>query len=127
MASGCVHRLDISNEVLKQVNPEWNRRRSAPLLPYVATPFFDFLAEINYREEVSIRWHGNKLPENNTVLLTLGEFYVAHTGPSVASHYFKNVPTCWKGLAKEKTRFVCLELFVDCTAVSSHYDTKRHV
>ncbi|KAF8161813.1 kinase-like domain-containing protein [Mycena galopus ATCC 62051] len=77
---------------------EWERRKSAPLLP----------------EHVSIRWHNNRMPVPDTANLTVGDFYAAHSTNGNAAIYLENVPSCWKSLsAKKKQVFMALELYVD--------------
>ncbi|KAF7354006.1 hypothetical protein MVEN_01087400 [Mycena venus] len=89
---------DVKTSLTEQISKEWERRKSAPLLP----------------EHVSIRWHNNRMPIPNTANLTVGDFYATHSTNGNAAIYLENVPSCWKSLsAKKKQPFMALELYVD--------------
>jgi hypothetical protein len=111
---------DIKNEILMQINSDWSRKWGAPLQlwVFIHTKFHWTDAVIPVREDTSIRWHSNRIPIQNTVLLSLGEFYRAHSGPSVASQYLKGHPGIWNSVAKAKRPFACLELWIDWDAVN---------
>ncbi|KAF8582856.1 hypothetical protein K439DRAFT_123870 [Ramaria rubella] len=60
------------------------------------------------REDTELRWHGNRPPEDNTALMSIGEFFQMHYALPHAS-YFNNV---LKQYAKIKGKHICLELWI---------------
>ncbi|KAF8587456.1 hypothetical protein K439DRAFT_1614377 [Ramaria rubella] len=61
------------------------------------------------QEDTELRWHGNQPPEDNTDLMSIGEFFQMHYALPHASIYFDNVP---KQYAKIKGKHICLELWI---------------
>ncbi|KAF8183485.1 hypothetical protein K438DRAFT_1766774 [Mycena galopus ATCC 62051] len=99
---------DVKTGLTEQISKEWERCKSAPLLP----------------EHVSIRWHNNRMPVPDTANLTVGDFYAAHSTNGNAAIYLEDVPSCWKSLsAKKKQVFMALELYVDTE--SNHRDPSQ--
>ncbi|KAK7029308.1 kinase-like domain-containing protein [Favolaschia claudopus] len=89
---------DIKAEIVKVINTEWCSLKGTPLLP----------------EEVSFRWHGNRILDPGTHTLVLSEFYAHYSSPTNASEYLHNVPAQWKNFEKTRAtkRFICLEIYV---------------
>ncbi|KAL0945668.1 hypothetical protein HGRIS_014820 [Hohenbuehelia grisea] len=69
--------------------------------------------KLRQREDVSIRFHGNKVLEPNTTTLTIGEFYSHYSSPSRASIYIDSPPKVWSTLSKAKSPLLCLEIYID--------------
>ncbi|KAF8573104.1 hypothetical protein K439DRAFT_1625310 [Ramaria rubella] len=61
------------------------------------------------REDTELRWHGNQPPKDKTELMSIGEFFKAHSSLPHASVYFENVP---KQYGKIKGKHICLELWI---------------
>lgn len=69
-------------------------------------------------EDVALRWHGNRMPEQDTEHGTIGEFYLAHRQAQNAEVYFGRPPVKYKNY---KNRFMCLEILVDKDSVCVFY------
>ena len=70
-----------------------------------------------YSNEVSFRFSGNKIFEDGTSSMTLGDFYAYYSTPSNAPLYLQTVPTVWKPHVKGKVPLLCLELYINIEMV----------
>jgi hypothetical protein len=82
---------------------------------------YSFAHSICGSDELSIRLPNGRLPELNSTLLTVEEFYKIHAStPALKEANFgeKVVPPMWKAQAKnQKLPFICIELYFDTNAV----------
>ncbi|KAJ7875110.1 kinase-like domain-containing protein, partial [Mycena olivaceomarginata] len=76
---------DIKADIVKVINTEWCTSR----LPLSA-------------DEVSFRWHGNRILDPGTHTMVLSDFYAPYSTPSNAPVYLQHVPPQWKNF--ERTR-----------------------
>ncbi|KAL0955300.1 hypothetical protein HGRIS_004189 [Hohenbuehelia grisea] len=106
-----IYLFDYLKDVLATLNLEWTRTHAVSLT----------------MEDVSIRFHGNKVLEPNTTTLTIGEFYSHYSSPSRASIYIDSPPKVWSTLSKAKSPLLCLEIFIDYESwfVRAHDDAEN--
>ncbi|KAI0629566.1 hypothetical protein C8Q77DRAFT_1141061 [Trametes polyzona] len=76
------------------------------------------------REDVSLRWSGNIVPEPDTEHKTLGEFYDSHTILPHRDMYFGNRPKTFRGF---KGEILFLELLIDLQAFEERTQTSAPV
>ncbi|KAL0952298.1 hypothetical protein HGRIS_006587 [Hohenbuehelia grisea] len=88
---------DLLKILLDTVNVEWTRSHSTPLAV----------------EDASIRFHGNRVLEPNTMTLNLGHFYTHYSSPSNAAIYVENPPKNCQHLRKKNSPLLCLEIYID--------------
>ncbi|EIW65126.1 uncharacterized protein TRAVEDRAFT_42510 [Trametes versicolor FP-101664 SS1] len=69
------------------------------------------------REDISLRWSGNILPEPGTEHKKLGQFYDDHYTLRNCDVFFGNIPKTMKGL---KGEVVLLEILIDAQAFEEH-------
>lgn len=88
-----------------------------------ALPGIFFILSISYiccslshSHDVALRWHGNRMPEQDTEHETVGKFYLTHREALNSSIYFDKVPSRWRGM---KGRLMVLEIVIDLDSVSS--------
>lgn len=55
--------------------------------------------------------------------MKLGEFYDYYSAAHRAAQYFGDPPVFFKGLKKQKTALICLELFIDYETVCFHLNS----
>lgn len=67
--------------------------------------------------DVSFRFAGNKILEDGTSSMTLGDLYSYYSTPSNAPLYLHTVPTVWKAHMKGKVPLLCLELYINVEMV----------
>ncbi|KAF7440090.1 hypothetical protein PC9H_000433 [Pleurotus ostreatus] len=97
--------IDAKAQIVKNINTEWTRVHSSPLLS----------------EEVSYRFAGNRLLHSDTLTLNVGDFYGYYSSPANASIYIDNVPKFWQqqvGKSKQKHPVLCFDMYVDYDAYS---------
>jgi hypothetical protein len=70
-----------------------------------------------HSNEVSFRFAGNKIFEDGTSCLTLGDFYSYYSTPSNAPLYLQTVPLVWKAHAKGKVPLLCFEVYINLEMV----------
>lgn len=112
--------VDLKEHIVKQINVEWQRHRDVPLLPWALflALLLQSLNQTLHRDEVTIRWHDNQTLQPNTSTLTLKEFYDFYTQPSMAASFPNSIPPVWKSLAKRRTPLLCINFYIDMSAVS---------
>jgi hypothetical protein len=78
--------------------PNWNKNASSSLTQFIFTIvyFIPTSLTVFVTEDVALRWHGNRMPEQDTEHGTLGEFYTTHRQAQHSDFYFGKVPPKWK-------------------------------
>jgi hypothetical protein len=103
------------------LNIEWVKNHTVPLAPLVYKSLTRLLSCTSLTflcsNEVSFRFAGNKILDDGTSSLTLGEFYSHYSTPSNAPLYLQTVPTIWKPHVKGKVPLLCFEMYINVEMV----------